>query len=591
MQIWSTKNLYPNYAFKYQKENQKESTNNNQSNKKTNTFDYLNAIGNYNICFCGKPAEPFYAVDMEGNYVRYTSKKEAIEKTGATNANIYKCLQNTRNISNGYFFFYAREVETKAQDGTYVLDMEALKKKIEEKKESLKTNKGQRAVYAIDINGKYSKHASIREAAKDLNVKASNISNCLCGDKTTAMGYGFLYADDVERTSKDGSISVDKRKILKKQEEIIEAKKRKPDAKAFYAIDEYGNYERFEKNSDASKKLGIYHTAITNCLTGERKTAKGFTFVYADEIESTDENGNVVVNVNISDDTFNNSTPVPIYAINNRGEIIKFNTIGSAARELNISSWNISNNLREVTETAGGYAFIRVDEAEIVNPDGTTSINHKKLAEKFYLTIKNDLYVVNKNGKYKRYTSAKDVAKALGVQDSAVSACANGLLNSIKNKAVIRARYVEIYDNGKITINEDILNQFANNLAKEINRPIYAIDEDNKRRRFINKESAAKVLGIDKKKIGNCLRGVQQTTGGYRFVYEDSMEKRTKETITKVYVIGRHGDYFEYDSLEAAAKKIDVELDELKEFLRKGRSNDNKMTLNGCVISTNLDEW
>lgn len=61
--------------------------------------------------------------------------------------------------------------------------------------------------------------------------------------------------------------------------------------KAFYAIREDGSYQRFTDRKTAENELSLAKTNIAECLQGKRNNTHGFGFIYADEIETADKNG------------------------------------------------------------------------------------------------------------------------------------------------------------------------------------------------------------------------------------------------------------------------------------------------------------
>ena len=424
-------------------------------------------------------------------------------------------------------------------------------------------------------------------AAESVGGSDSNISKCLKGEQSTAYGYGYLYADEVEKVDENGEITVNKSKIRKKQKQIKEAISNHPIIRPFYAVDKEGNYQKFERNKDASQTLGIFHSAITNCLAGERDTANGYAFVFADEVEEIDEDGSIIVNIDIPDEIYDQRTPIPVYSIDKNGKKKRFDSIGEAATKLNVSRRNIDNCLKGERSTVRGYAFLRADDVEIKMGEEIV-LDSLKFADKFQQVIKNALYVVDKDGHYKRYNSGADAARALGVTEPMVIFCANGVVSSVKGQSVIKASYVEKYEKGRVIYNQSFIKKLSDELAKKVDRPILAIDGENKKRRYKNKLTASKALGVRSDKIQRCLNGEQRTSGGYTFIYEDIEEKRQKST-GPIYALDRAGDVHEYESISAAAKAIGVEKEEIEIFLKKGRTKDKKTTLNGYVFATEDD--
>lgn len=555
--------------------------------KDSAVLNYMNAIGNYNISFCATK-EPFYAVDENGNYKKYTGRKEAADDIKTNGSSITQCLSEKRRKAGGYFFFWASQIETTNENGNKIVDTEKLNAKLKKLTDTSTINRGQKAVYAINEKGEFTRYESLRLAAEGVGGSDSNISKCLKGEQSTAYGYGYLYADEVEKVGEDGKITLNRSKIRKKQKQIQEAISAHPIIRPFYAVDKDGNYTKFERNKDASQTLGIFHSAITKCLAGERDTANGYAFVFADEVEEIDENGNTIINIDIPDEIYDQRTPIPVYSIDKNGKKKRFDSIGEAATKLNISRRNIDNCLKGERETVRGYGFLKAEDVEI-QMDDEIVLDSLKFNEKFQQVIKNALYVVDKDGHFRRYNSGADAARELGVTEPMVIFCANGIVNSVKGKSVIKASYVEKYDKGRVIFNQSFIKKLADDLAKKVDRPIIAIDTENKKRRYKNKLTASKALGVRSDKIQRCLNGEQKTSGGYKFVYEDVEEKRQRKA-GPIYVLDRAGDVHEYESIPAAAKAIGVEVEEIEIFLKKGRTKDKQTTLNGYVFATADDE-
>lgn len=581
--------IYINKFINYNKQNKTNSIMPSYRQNENNVIEFLTMSGNYNIAFCGEKI-PFYAIDKNGNYQKFDEKKEAVTQLQINGSSISQCLNGKRNTAGGYMFILASDIERTTPTGKVKIDKKKLEEKINSIKEKSLEDKTKKAVYTIDKDGNYQKYSSIMDAAKATGASDSNINKCLKGTQHTARDFGFLYAEDVERIGSNGEIKISKVKINQKQKEVITALSTKPVIRPFYAINKNGEYQKFERNADATKELGVHHSKITLCLNGKRDTSGGFAFVYADEVESFDENGNLTLNFNVDNEKFDQRTPIPVYAINRNGRIKKFNSIGEAATKLSLPNRNIKSCILGERETVLGYSFISADEVETVDKNGEIKIDYTKFKEKFQQVIKNAVYVVNGNGNFKRYDSSIEAAKALGVSQSTILFCANGILKGINEKTVVKAKYVESFspELKKIIFNSDLINKFASEAAKLEERPVIAIDKNNKKRKFKNRTEASKALGIKSDKITRCLNGQQKSTGGYTFVYEDIKEKR--ERISTIYALDGAGDVHEYKNIDEAAKALGVESEEILVFLKKGRTKDKQPTLNGYVFATNNDE-
>ncbi|MGM9993106.1 MAG: NUMOD1 domain-containing DNA-binding protein [Candidatus Avigastranaerophilus sp.] len=445
------------------------------------------------------------------------------------------------------------------------------------------------SIYAVDKDGNYKKYSSIKAAARELGATDSNISKCLKGKQNTAAGHGFLYASEVEILGKNGNYAVDRRKIEKKRLFVEQVLSSLPVIRPFYAVDSEGNYTKYERNRDAMKDLGISHSCIARCLNGERDTSGGYAFVYADEVETDDGNGNVIVNINIPQEKFGQRTPVPIYSINEKGQLRKYLSVGAAASAVCAPRRNVEACLKNERETAMGYAFVRADELEVKDKKGKVFLNQDIIEEKFRQVVKHAIYVVDAKGVYTRYDSYSKASDELGISEASLLFCANGVQKGVNGYTVIKASYVETLKDGKVVINRDLLKKFAQEAHKLAPRAVVALDENKHRQKFADKKAAAEALGLNLRGIANCLTGKQKTTGGYSFVYEDEIVKRKRKPFM-VYALDRGGEVHEFKSLDEAAQKLNVDKEEIEIFLRKGTTRDKKTTLNGYVFSTANDE-
>ena len=529
-------------------------------------LDFLSLNSNYRISFSG-PKIPIYAIDEEGNYTKFSSRREAADTIQTDASSISMCLNGKRLRAGGHYFVFASEIEKIDKNGNVTVDTELLDKKILDIKNLSKADSCKKPVYAIDKDANLQRFESVREAASVLGGSDSNISKCLKGEQHLCAGYGYVYADEIERKDDSGKIRLDKRKITAKVKEINKAIEAQPVIRPFYAVDKNGNYIKFERNRDAVHELGVNHSTVKDCLDGKRDTTGGYAFFYADEVEQIDENGNVVVNFDISEEIFDQKTPIPIYSIDKNGKIRRFDSKGAAATKLSVYSRNINACLSHDRETLNGYAFFFADDVEQFDDNGKLKLDYSKFERGFQKVIRNAVYIVDKNGKFRRYVSSVDASEALSVTPSAVQLCANGYVGSVKGHTVVKASYIEKFENGRVYYNLDLLKKFGEQAAKLQERPIVAFDSFGHSKRFNSKAAASKALGIRSDKILRCLNGEQKTSGGYRFEYVD--ETYSKKRDKTIFAINGAGDVTEFKNIDDAAKMLDIDKNDILHFLKK----------------------
>lgn len=557
-------------------------------NQNTDIYTFFDKIGLYNISFSGLK-NPFYAIDSNGEYKKFPGRKEAADELKINGSSITQCLNGKRNKAGGYVFMWAKDIEYTDNSGATAVDKAKISDKLNQINLSDPTEKTRKPVYAISADGNFHRYKSLTEAAKAIDGSDTNIAKCLKGKQNLVGNYGFIYADEIETVNREGDVIINIDSLQAKAEEVKKQIAQRVIIRPFYAVNKAGNYYKFERKSDAEASLNVLHSSIKKCLDGERDSAKGFLFFYADEVESKDEQGNIILNFNIDKNKFDQRTPIPIYTIDAKGEIKKHPSLADAARYTGADRRNIDNCLSGKRETASGYAYILADELETINKQGEICLDNSKLLEKFKQVIKNAIYIVDKDGFYKRYNNGKDAAQDLGVSETAVIFSANGVLRGIKGHTIVKAAYIETLQDGEIIVNQDLLKKFAQQAQDLDDKAVWCVDSNGKRRRFRNKLIASQELGISLKSILKCLNHEQKTTAGYRFIYEHQGEKtRRKHRI--IYAINGNGEVYEYENLKAACEALGVEKDEILTFLRKGRTKDKKPTLNGFVFATSNDE-
>ena len=139
-----------------------------------------------------------YAVDSNGNYQRFESRKEASETLGLDDSSITHCLNGKVRTVGNYTFVRAIDVEKINEDGSIsiVIDNNLFKKTLS------------KALYAIAKDGSYTRFSSRKEAADTLKLDPPSITHCLNGRGKTVGGYIFVRASDVETIDENGNISV-----------------------------------------------------------------------------------------------------------------------------------------------------------------------------------------------------------------------------------------------------------------------------------------------------------------------------------------------------------------------------------------------
>ena len=370
---------YQNFSFSSEKETSRSK--NNVSEQSYFNNNHAQALKNqrlYNIAFKGGKQEEIYAIDEELNCRKFRNQKIAAQALGMEKsiAAISSCITGRRNKGNRLYFVKASEVETENENGEKILDLEKVKNAINKRKPI-------RAIYAIDKYGNYQKFDSQVIAAKelDLNVSLIQVGRNLRSDGIFSDSYTFVYPEEIEEVDEQGKVFVSEKKV-KEHIDSIEAK-----MGYFYAIDKDGYYKKYKQKKEAAADLGLHSNTsnISYCLSGKTRTAGGFIFVLPEAIETTDKNGNKVVDIalvqQLIEERFSN--PNAIYSIDKFGNYKKFEKSSDAIKELGFPEQTgcISQCINGNQKSTHGYTFVKATEVEIKDENGTVTVDKNKIEE------------------------------------------------------------------------------------------------------------------------------------------------------------------------------------------------------------------
>ena len=210
--------------------------------------------------------------DLEGNYIRsFKSRNEAMKETGICASTIHKVCKRTLN-RNGSQSYTAGGFQWRFSD-----DCEDIGKYIPKKpsKKIGKDNHNAIKINQYDINGKYIKTwDSISEAAKHYKINSSTISGALNRERQkNAKGFQWRRYEEYSN--------------CKNIEPFIRKHDYSYCMKKVVQYDINGNkVEEFISGKMASEKIKISQTCISLCCKGKIKTAGGYIWKYADEVEN-----------------------------------------------------------------------------------------------------------------------------------------------------------------------------------------------------------------------------------------------------------------------------------------------------------------
>lgn len=228
---------------------------------------------------------------------------------------------------------------------------------------------GTRAIYAINYDGSYERFESAKEAANGGNQ--SKIIQTLQGKSSCSDGKVYVYADDLELPN--GEIGP---KALNMALLNFKNAQNQP----IYAIDLYGNTQRFNSVKNASAVLKIGAPNIIQVLNQSLKSIGGYTFIKAFDVELRNKNGKLLKDENnnpIFDvDKMNKLREVfiyaggkyPVVAIDKQGNAKIYKNTKEAGSSLNIK--NVAQCVCNESVAQGKYFFTRLSNVVMLDKFG-----------------------------------------------------------------------------------------------------------------------------------------------------------------------------------------------------------------------------
>ena len=427
------------------------SKNNNKSYNQNN-FD--------SIIFQGKKL-PVYAIDYDGNYLKFSTQTEASKVLGIDKNSMSRIIAGERKTVPGLIFTTPDKIETEDENGNIKADNSKIAKILDN---AFKNKK--KPIYVISPDGSYETFYTQYEAGDGIGVSHQAVNLALSEKIKCLNGKVIAYAKDIETRLEDGSIVADNEKIGK----ILNKKLPKRDAKAIYAISLDGEYEKFASIRAASEALEISVNKIDDVLRKACKTTGKYTFVYAEEIEQADKKGDVIINPNdikrITDNCARKKGRA-IYCIDYTGKYKRYPSILYVSKELNMYDTAIKRALEEHTPVKG-YSFAYADEIEI-----PTGKNKETIVSKTFIGIfqrkanSKFFYGINKDGEYKKFFSIKDASKECNVPaQNLYYILANKVLKPHEGIIFIHANAIETKDEeGNITVSKKAVQKLLENFA------------------------------------------------------------------------------------------------------------------------------
>ena len=471
----------------------KEIDNVQNHNKKVDVLEYLSGCA---LSFQGRQPIPVYAIFKDGSYQKFNSKYHASVKLGINAGDISRETRRENKNKRNIILVEARKVEKKQADGTIIVDKTEIQKQLQKFKS---------AIYAISPDGEFIKFETRKEAAETLKVDAPSITHCLQGKAKTVKGYAFVYAKDIEKKDELGNVYVPKETI-----DLLLTFTKKENA--IYSILPDGTYKKFNSQAEAQRFYKLFDNAVHKCVNEELKTVQGMTFVRASEIEKCNAGGEKQVDEKKLE-KYLKRFKSPIYAVDEKGNYIKFATRKEAAETLHIDGPSISACLSGKTNRAGNYTFVRADEIEEKDEKGEIIIPKAKIRE-ILMNFKTAIYAVDNKGNYILFKSRKEAEETLHIDGPSITHCLKGKAKTAGGYHFFRANEIDANEN----IEEQIKAKLEKLLEEQRNSEVIAIFPDKTTKEYANARVAAKELKLDPSAIYKTLKGENKTTKGIAFI-------------------------------------------------------------------------
>lgn len=261
----------------------------------------------------------------------------------------------------------------------------------------------------------------------------------------------------------------------------------------------------WDSMTQASKELGIASYTISQCLKRELGSAGSFKWIYRDEYSNLNNKEDLSKYLYKS-----TSTNKEVVQFSKNGDLLNhWNSIKKASQELNILPNCISQCLKRVTKTAGGFIWMYKTEYDncIKNdiPISFYESNTRKVVQ-----LDENLTFLN------RFESISECANKTGIGYSII-------YNSCKNPMLRLDGFIWVYEDDYVSGNIKI-----SKTIKSSKRKIVQLSKNNEIiKKWDSIIDATKNLNFkSKNSIGACVTGKNKTAYGFKWMYLEQYEKQ-----------------------------------------------------------------
>jgi plasmid maintenance system antidote protein VapI len=293
----------------------------------------------------------------------------------------------------------------------------------------------------------------------------------------------------------------------------------------------------YKHAAEAAKKVDISSASISKVCNREKgySSAKDYIWRYADEPLDPE-------------DLKDKKAKTRVLQYNLNGDFLKeFSSIAQASKETNIIRTSISQTCRGILKTAGGFQWkYKGDEKPIVK---IHQAGQEIAIVQFSLT----------GNTIKKWKSATEAAKELGIQSSHIASVCKGNRNTTGG-------YKWVYEGDSPSHPSEregvkvLQYSLSGNLLNEYSSIV----------------GASKETGIDKASISQTCRGRTNTAGGFQWKYKDrkdsvsAVERKGKKTVVQYSLKGKR--IREWESAAEAGRELNIERGSITAVCR-GRRN------------------
>ncbi len=213
---------------------------------------------------------------------------------------------------------------------------------------------------------------------------------------------------------------------------------------------------------------------------------------------------------------------IPVYVIDKNGDYKRYNSETEAAAAIGVTMNSVSSVLSYKSIKTKGFSIEKATKLEKKNKDGSITLDTNKIKE-IAKNINDSIYVVDKKGNYKKFSSRKEAMEAIGCSYGAITHILRGNYGAktIKGYSVIEARELETKDKkGNITVNKEKIKE----LIKNLNKGYYTIAPDGKYQKYSSQVELAQSFGVNQSLVCQVLNGRIKTLKGYRIIRASDIE-------------------------------------------------------------------